>query len=213
MLFYFALSQLDESRMADSIVKSWGVVEYKYAGWDVKNFDTLPVSDSIPTPKGEWEVLNGYEALHVKGRWEYYRRDWKTYEFKPLLGSHLYDHPPDLLDWGRYLVFYIRGKGRFKIGFTYIYTDSCRYWTFVYDLSPEWREVRLRLDTGRAMYGMQDLLTFLDTLDPLEELPAIWCYDEVHRKYIPLSMSITPLADTFGTYEYEIELSPVYLVK
>jgi len=60
---------------------------------------------------------------------------------------------------------------------------------------------------------MQEILTFLDTLDPLEELPAIWCYDEGYRKYIPLLMSITPLADTFGTYEYEIELSPVYLVR
>ncbi|NPB03064.1 MAG: hypothetical protein GXO39_01430, partial [Thermotogae bacterium] len=45
MLFYFALSQLDESRMLDSLLKAWGVVKYEYGGWGVKNFDTLPVSD------------------------------------------------------------------------------------------------------------------------------------------------------------------------
>ncbi|NPB04028.1 MAG: hypothetical protein GXO39_06415, partial [Thermotogae bacterium] len=116
MLFYFVFAQLDESRMLDSLLKAWGVVKYEYGGWEIANFDTLPVSDSIPTPKGEWKILDGYKPLHLKGKWKYYDRGWKTRLFMPEMGSDLYDYPPDLLDWGKYLVFYIRGKGRFRIG-------------------------------------------------------------------------------------------------
>jgi len=199
--------------MADSIVKSWGVVEYKYAGWDVKNFDTLPVSDSIPVPMGEWKVLNGYQPMHVKGKWEYYKRDWKTYEFKPLLGSHLYDYPPDLLDWGRYLVLYVRGKGRYYIGSNLIYKGWCTGWFLKVELDSTWKEIRVLMDTLP-----------MDTLEGVYNIhnPPSWFYDKYlnpsspctyRGKFYPLSMGITPLADTFGTYEYEIELSPVYLVR
>ena len=62
----------------------------------------------------------------MQRRWEYYKRDWKTREFKPLLGSTLKGYPLDLLDWGKYLVFYIRGKGRYDIGGLVVYQKYCR---------------------------------------------------------------------------------------
>ena len=154
-LFLWIFADLDESKQADSIVKSWGVVEFHYHGWDIKNFDTLPVSDSIPVPDGEYKVIDDYGSLHIKGKWEYYRRDWKTMEFKPLLGSILRGYPLDLLDWGRYFAFYIRGKGRYEITSEIVYKGFCEW--FVIDdivLDTSWIEIRINLDTLEKYFSV-----------------------------------------------------------
>ncbi len=200
------LSRFDESRQADSIVKSWGVVEFHYNGWDVKNFDTLSVSDSIPVPDGEYRVIDNYGPLHVRGKWEYYKRDWKTREFKPALGSILRGYPLDLLDWGRYLVFYIRGKGRYKSGATFIYKGMCKGTRIgVFSLDTTWKNLIINLDSVEAKY---------DVYNP----PDVGWHGSLPCSYgngkpKPFMIYISPLADTFGTYEYEIELSPIYLVR
>ncbi len=212
MLFVYILADLDESKQADSIVKSWGVVEFHYHGWDVKNFDTLPVSDSIPVPDGVYKVIDDYGPLHIKGKWEYYRRDWKTMEFKPLLGSILRGYPLDLLDWHRYFVFYIRGKGRYAITAEVVHEGYCKW--FVVEnlvLDSSWREIRISLDT---------LEKYFSVIYPPEWLwkdgysPYCWAWgkDDKESGFVPLRWAIIPLADTFGTYEYEIELSPIYMV-
>ncbi len=206
LLLIYLLSQFDESRQADSIVKSWGVVEFHYHGWDVKNFDTLPVSDSIPVPDGEYKVIDDYGPLHVKGKWEYYRRDWKTMEFKPLLGSILRGYPLDLLDWGRYFVFYIRGEGRYESGVIFVHKGMCKGTRIgVFSLDTTWKELVVNLDSVEAKYNVYNP-------------PDVDKYETLNCSYggrgsVPLAIYIAPLADTFGTYDYEIELSPIYLVR
>ncbi len=213
LLLTYLLLQFDESKQADSIVKSWGVVEFHYHGWDVKNFDTLPLSDSIPVPDGEYRVIDNYGPLHLKGKWEYYRRDWKTMEFKPLLGSILRGYPLDLLDWGRYFVFYIRGKGKYRISAEIVYKGLCRGFVLrnqVFDTS--WREIRIDLDTLKEVF---DVYNPPGWIWDDGNSPACWAWgkDDKRSGFVPLRWAIIPLADTFGTYEYEIELSPIYLVR
>ena len=214
LMILWLVGDLDESRQVDSILKALGVVKYEYAGWQIANFDTLPLSDSIPVPKGKYKVIDGYKPLHVRGKWEYYKRDWKTTLLMPEMGTDRYEDTTTLLDWGKYLVIFIRGKGRYEVGFTYIYHNKCMAWTVApFELKPQWQEIRIKLDTGVSMYSMEELIEFLKNLSPLSEEPAIWCYRRSSGIFIPLSLSIIPLVDTFGTYEFEIELSPIYLVK
>jgi len=151
--------------------------------------------------------------LHVKGKWKYYKRDWKTMEFKPLLGSILRGYPIDLLDWGRYLVFYIRGKGRYRVSAEVVYKGFCR-WIVIKSiiLDTSWRKVKIPLDS---------LEIYFNVFHPPDGIwdegtsPYCWAWgkDDKGSGFVPLRWAIIPLADTFGTYEYEIELSPIYLVK
>ncbi len=213
LLFVYLFADLDEGRQADSIVKSWGVVEFHYHGWDVKNFDTLPVSDSIPVPNGEYRVIDDYGPLHLKGKWEYYKRDWKTREFKPALGSILRGYPLDLLDWGRYLVFYIRGKGKYEIGGEIVYQQYCRGFIIRnLTLDTSWREIRIDLDSLKKGFDVNNPPGWIWNDGGS---PACWAWGKDGKKsgFVPMRWAIIPLADTFGTYEYEIELSPIYLVR
>ncbi len=134
LLFVYLLADLDEGRQVDSILKAVGAVKYEYGGWEIANFDTLPLSDSIPVPNGEYRVVDDYKALHLRGVWEY-------------KGFDVYNPP----GW--------------------IWNDGGS--------------------------------------------PACWAWGKDSKKsgFVPLRWSIIPLADTFGTYEYEIELSPIYFVK
>ena len=213
LLFVYLFADLDEGRQADSIVKSWGVVEFHYHGWDVKNFDTLPVSDSIPVPNGEYRVIDDYGPLHLKGKWEYYKRDWKTREFKPALGSILKGYPLDLLDWGRYLVFYIRGKGRYEIGIQSVYHGFCGGFLLRdQTLDTSWKKVKIDLTTLRKVFNVYNPPGWIWNQGTS---PGCWAWgkDDKGSGFVPLIIGIAPLADTFGTYEYEIELSPIYLVR
>jgi len=148
--------------------------------------------------------LDNYGPLHIKGKWEYYKRDWKTREFKPALGSILRGYPLDLLDWGRYLVFYIRGKGGYEVGFLYFHNNLCIVHKIpTLYLNDKWQEIRIDLDSGYVKYDIRQFSSvFYDS-------PG--CFYK--HEHVPLRAYIIPLADTFGTYEYEIELSPIYLVK
>ena len=91
MLFFVHLfADLDESRQADSILKAVGAVKYEYGGWEIANFDTLPVSDSIPAPDGEYRVVDDYKALHLRGVWEYKDKSWRTELLMPGMASGYY---------------------------------------------------------------------------------------------------------------------------
>ena len=71
------------------------------------------------------------------------------------------------------------------------------------DIRKSWQEIRIGLDGGVDLYDVRQFGRETD------ESP--WCFQG--KDYVPISISITPLADTFGTYKYEIEISPLYLVK
>ena len=204
MLFVYLLADLDESRQVDSILKAVGAVKYEYGGWEIANFDTLPVSDSIPVPNGEYRVVDDYKALHLRGVWEYKDKSWRTELLMPGMASDLRGYPLDLLDWGRYLVFYIRGKGRYDMGFLYLHNNLClAHKMRDLSLNNEWQEIRINLDSGYVKYDIRQFRSvFYDSHG---------CF--YGREHVPLRMYIIPLADTFGTYEYEVELSPIYIVK
>ncbi len=216
LFFVYLLADLDEGRQMDSILKAVGAVKYEYGGWEIANFDTLPLSDSIPAPDGEYRIVDGYKALHLRGVWEYRDRKFRTRLLKPGMASYLRGYPLDLLDWGRYLVFYIRGKGRYHISAEIVYKGFCR-WFVIRNLnldtfSASWTEVRIDLDTLGKIYNI---------IHPPEWIwadgnsPACWAWgkDDKGSGFVPLRWGIAPLADTFGTYEYEMELSPIYLVR
>ncbi len=213
LFFVYLIADLDESKQMDSILKAVGAVKYEYGGWEIANFDTLPVSDSIPVPDGEYRVIDNYGPLHLKGKWEYYKRDWKTREFKPALGSILRGYPLDLLDWGRYLVFYIRGKGRYNIWGLIVYRRYCRGFIVRNQiLDTSWIEIRIDLDTLKEVFDVYNPPGWIWSEGGS---PACWAWGKDGKKsgFVPMRWAIIPLADTFGTYEYEIELSPIYLVR
>ncbi len=118
----------------------------------------------------------------MQRRWEYYKRDWKTREFKPLLGSTLKGYPLDLLDWGKYLVFYIRGKGRYDIGGLVVYQKYCRGFFVIQTLNSSWLEIRINLDTLRKEFDVFN--------------PPKWIWDEGgsppcwRRGFVPLILDI-----------------------
>ncbi len=204
LFFVYLLADLDESKQMDSILKAVGAVKYEYGGWEIANFDTLPLSDSIPAPDGEYRIVDDYKALHLRGVWEYKDKSWRTELLMPGMASDLRGYPLDLLDWGRYLVFYIRGKGRYNMGFLHLHNNLCLVNKIRnLSLSNEWQEIRINLDSGYVKYDVSQFSSvFYDS-------PG--CF--YRREHVPLRVYITPLADTFGTYEYEIELSPIYLVR
>ena len=125
-------------------------------------------------------------------------------EFRPELGSYLKGYPPDLLDWGKYLIFYIKGAGKYEISLVYIHKSLCQVQTISpLELNEEWQEVRIRLDSGYIEYDIRQFNG--------ESYESPWCF--AGKDYVPISFSIIPFTDRFGTYKYEIELSPLYLVK
>ena len=206
MLFAYLFADLDESRQMDSILKAVGAVKYEYGGWEIANFDTLPLSDSIPVPNGEYRVVDDYKALHLKGVWEYRDKSWRTELLMPGMASYLKSYPLDLLDWGRYLVFYIRGKGKYEMGGEIVYRGYCRSPIVrKQTLDVSWIEIRIDLDSLGKDFNVYNP----PAVGMHFSLPCSYGTD---RPY-PLSFYIIPLADTFGDYEYEIELSPIYLVK
>ena len=206
LFFVYLLADLDESRQMDSILKAVGAVKYEYGGWEIANFDTLPVSDSIPVPDVEYRIVDGYKALHLRGVWEYKDKSWRTELLMPGMASDLKGYPLDLLDWGRYLVFYIRGKGRYQMGGEIVYRRYCRGILIRNRiLDTLWTEIRINLDSLRKG---------IDVYNPPDvgwhgSLPCSYGSGRIY----PLDFYIIPVVDTFGTYEYEIELSPIYLVR
>ncbi len=206
LFFVYLITDLDESKQMDSILRSVGAVKYKYGGWEIANFDTLPVSDSIPVPDGEYRIVDDYKALHLRGVWEYRDRKFRTRLLKPGMASYLRGYPLDLLDWGRYLVFYIRGKGRFQSGVTFVYKGMCKGTRIgVFSLDTTWKKMVVNLDSVEAKY---------DVYNPPDvgwhgSLPCSYGSGRIY----PLDFYIIPVVDTFGIYEYEIELSPIYLVR
>jgi len=206
LMILWLVGDLDESRQVDSILKALGVVKYEYAGWQIANFDTLPLSDSIPVPKGEYKVIDGYKPLHVRGKWEYKSRNLNERLLKPAMSTARYEDTTTLLDWGKYLVIFIRGKGRYEVGGNIIYKSKCTGWFVKLQIDSSWKEIKINMDTLGYAYDINNPPPYFH--DSYISPP---CYS--HGRFIPLSLSIIPLVDTFGTYEFEIELSPIYLVK
>ena len=206
MLIFLYLVSVDESRQIDSLNRLWGVVKYVYHGWHIANFDTLPPSGTIPEPEGEYRILDNFQSLHLKDVWEYRDKADSTIFRKPGMSAILKDYSLDLLDWGKYIVFYVRGKGKYEVSFVYVYNYICKALSVSpLVLSNGWYEVKMDLEKGVGMYDVRKVKR-----DPLSH-ETFFC--DVDGRTTPFLMWITPLADTLGTYEYEIELSPVYLVK
>ena len=79
-------------------------------------------------------------------------------------------------------------------------------------INTSWREIRIDLDTLKEVFDVYNPPGWIWNEGTS---PACWAWGKNGTKsgFVPLIIGIDPLADTFGTYEYEIELSPIYLVK